>query len=480
MYYQRFGLAGPPFESGSSHAALFLSTPYRQAFAAVEWGLLHETSGFTLLAGEPGIGKTTLINALLAQHREHVHTVSIQNPRLQLDEIMSLMVEQLGVKCVLPTRLGLCRAIEEAIAEFEPTERVVVIVDEAQGLTDERIEDLRLLSNCDSNQPRRLHFILVGQPELLARLQTPALRNLNQRIGARAKLSAISHDEAWDYVDYRLKQQGGSAQKIFNRRALRHLIAASGGILRQINLLCTAAIACAHAQNESIVTPACARAAVAEYRNLYRPRRTFYRRFAAAGVAASVTAVAAVGLAAALVVRHVPAHEAVPPQAQVEPTVGIVGSIGADAPVVVDAESAPEIVARRGLKAGLANISGVKPAKPPFDGGSTAMATAPDVASGAPSTQKGFDAAPPGNRTTMEVPAAVAPVVQASAVSPSEAVHEPGHSAAKRRGKLKENVSRPRASYRREQDDEEPVDSSDSPPIEPADTDGATNPGVNQ
>jgi len=480
MYYHRFGLAGPAFESISSDMAVFLSTPYREAFAAMEWGLLHEGSGFSLLIGEPGTGKTTLINALVAQHRESVHTVFVRSSRLCFDEIVSLILQRLGCQNVPNTGLGLLRAIELAIAALRPGERVVVIVDEAQSLDDGRMEDLRLLSNCDGNQPRRLHFILVGQPELLTRLEAPALRNLNQRIGARAKLVALNHNEAWDYVDYRLKQQGGSAERIFNRRALRRLIAASGGILRQINLLCNAALECAHAQNERIVTPACARAAVAEYRNLQRARRTFYRRFAAAGVAASVTAVAAVAVAAVLAGHRNPSPslQPVPPQTQFEPTIEMGSSIATDAPAAVDVARAPEIALRGDLEAGPASRDVAGSAKPSADASPAIPTVHP--ASGEASPTSRLDARPFGDVSESGslgagamsvVPAVGAPEVRADAASSGHAATEANNiTRSSRRKHAAHGRSLEGDSRRSNADDEEPADPSDSPPIEPDDT----------
>lgn len=480
MYYDRFGLAGPAFESISSDMAVFLSTPYREAFAAMEWGLLHEASGFSLLVGEPGTGKTTLINALVAQHRESVHTVFVRSSRLCFDEIVSLVLQRLGCQSVPNTGLGLLRALELAIAALHPGERVVVIVDEAQSLDDARMEDLRLLSNCDSNQPRRLHFILVGQPELLTRLETPALRNLNQRIGARAKLVALNRNEAWDYVDYRLKQRGGSAERIFNRRALRRLIASSGGILRQINLLSTAAVECAHAQNERVVTPACARAAVAEYRNLNRSRRTFYRRFAAAGVAASVTAVAAVAVAAVLAVHRgsIPRLQPVPrqtervtPQTQLEPTIEMGSSIAADSPNAVDVARAPEITLRQDLEAGNASKHAGTTTKPSSDGSRpTATASGDASPTSRLDTRPFGDVGEPGSlgsAATSVVPAVGAPEVRADAGSSG---HAATVASSVRRSSRRRHATRSKsqedASYRANTD-EEPADPSDSPPIEP-------------
>jgi type II secretory pathway predicted ATPase ExeA len=263
-YHRHFGLDGPPFEFDASPTSPFISTPHRDSLATLEWGLTQTISGLTLLVGEPGVGKTTLIKALMAQHPEWVQ---------------------------------------------ESGERAVVIVDEAEELTDANLQDLRLLSNTDLEGEKRLHFILVGRPELAVRLLTPALREIDRSIRARTKLYPLKFNEARSYVDYRLQRQGGSAQEIFNRRALLCLIAESAGIPRQINRLCSGAMAAACAQGDGVVTLADARAAVAEYRHRIGWPRISLGRRASAGPLSSVTtrkAAAAIGagLAAAAAIVY--------------------------------------------------------------------------------------------------------------------------------------------------------------------------------
>jgi general secretion pathway protein A len=266
--YLHFGLSGPPFEGGSSPARLFMSRAHREALCALEWGVAQVTSGFSLLVGEVGTGKTTLVNAFLTRYPERAHATYVPDPRLKTEEIMSLMLDRLDVDGARAPGAELWHGIEKAIAGFKPGERAVVIVDDAQDLIDEGLEDLRMLSNIGADGRERLHFILVGQPELVTRLRAPASRRINQRIGARAIMNPLKFDQARAYVDFRLRQKGGTALKIFQPPALHYLITHSAGIPRRLNLLCNSAMLSAYAEGAAIVTVRCARAAVGEYENL--------------------------------------------------------------------------------------------------------------------------------------------------------------------------------------------------------------------
>jgi len=296
-----------------------MSAPHREALATLQWGLLHEPSAFTMLVGETGTGKTTLINAILSEHRERIRTAYVMNPKLEIEELMRLILDQFGTKDVQPGKLALLRAFEALLAGLTRAERVVVVVDDAQDLSNERLEDLRLLSNCGSSGPNRPHFVLVGQSELLSRLNAPALRNVNQRIGARTSLTRLRDDEAFQYVDYLLLQKGRSAEKIFKQQALRYLITHSGGIPRQINLLCHSAMLAAYAANAQMVTLECARTAVAEYEELHES--LYASRSPGATLLSGMTTwrfatMGAIGLATAAVIYispvvksgHSPAH----------------------------------------------------------------------------------------------------------------------------------------------------------------------------
>jgi type II secretory pathway predicted ATPase ExeA len=269
VYYQHFGLNGPPFQFTPSPAMVYMSQTHREGMAALEWGLMHESSGFSVLAGESGTGKTTLIASLLSRQYQRLHLAYVTNPRLDFPDIMRLILTQLGLEAAGLSKGEMLNALGRFLGELRPAERVAVIFDEAQGLSDETLEDLRLLSNYGRPGENQLQLILAGQPELLRRLMAPTLRQFNERIGARTLLVPLDASEALEYIDYRLRAKGGSVAKIFKPKALKYIVAASAGIPRRVNVLCHNAMLLAYAEGAKQVTLKMAKAAVAEYQDLF-------------------------------------------------------------------------------------------------------------------------------------------------------------------------------------------------------------------
>ncbi len=284
-YYRQFGLSNPPFEMVSKPNSLYMSKAHREGLAALEWGLLHEPGHFTLLMGQAGTGKTTLINVLLDRHFQCIANADgqaiysirtsdlariayVMNPKLGFEEMLRTVLEQLGYPPSATTKLELLRKFEWLFGQLRPRERIAIIVDEAQALSDETLEDLRLFSNYSERGKGHLEILLVGQPELLTRLMEPSLRQFHQRIGARAVLNPLQQDEAFEYIEHKLRESGGSTEKVFGKRALRLLIHHSQGIPRQLNLLCNNALICAYGSGLRIVTVKVAREVIRDYENL--------------------------------------------------------------------------------------------------------------------------------------------------------------------------------------------------------------------
>lgn len=272
MYHRHFGLSGPPFQFTPAPDALYLSSTHRETLALLEWGLLHEPTGFTMLAGESGVGKTTLVASILARRLKNVRAALLTNPRLDFDQIMQVAMSQLAPGWSGQTRLELTEGFAELLNALAPGERVAIVIDEAQELSDDALEGLRLLSNADTFEDRRLQIILVGQPELITRLARPAMRSLNQRIGARAMLRPLRSDEAREYIDCRLRAKGGTVGKIFASTALGYLIAHSGGIPRRLNVLSHNSMLQGYAAGSKKVSLAMVKNAVGEYEDLLKAK----------------------------------------------------------------------------------------------------------------------------------------------------------------------------------------------------------------
>jgi type II secretory pathway predicted ATPase ExeA len=266
MYYEYFGLRDAPFQFLPSNT-LFLSAAHREGLAALEWAF-HEPSGMTLLVGEVGSGKTMLIHALVTRLQDdRVRIAQLSNPTMSFEEMLDVIVQQLRIHPIGKGKLASLHALRTFLGDPENTDRVILIFDEAQGLSDETLEELRLLSNSRPPQRHALQIILVGQPELAQRLTDPKLRALNQRIGARALLRSLRGVEVRDYVNCLLRAQGAH-QELFSPKAMDQVARLSGGLPRKINNLCHNSLLAAYAERSTVVQPRHVQAASAELEDL--------------------------------------------------------------------------------------------------------------------------------------------------------------------------------------------------------------------
>jgi general secretion pathway protein A len=264
-YYQHFRLKGPPFEAASPSGAVYFSPTHLQGLATLESGLSQDLKGFTLLTGEPGTGKTTLIYSLLRRDYKRVRIAHIDNPKLSFPEIMRVILAQFKLYSTGSTKLDYVEALDRFLEIRDSDERIAIILDEAQLLGDDVLEELRLVSNHLQSHNRRLQLILVGQPELAERLKKPELRQLNQCISSRGVLKALNAAQAIKYVEYKLGAQGGKCSAIFERSALKRLLQRSDGLPRKINTLCHSAMLAAYSAGEKKISARTARKLAAEY-----------------------------------------------------------------------------------------------------------------------------------------------------------------------------------------------------------------------
>jgi general secretion pathway protein A len=268
MYYKHFGLSGSPFQHTITTADLYRSREHSEALAVLEWGLFHEPTGFTMLLGEPGTGKTTLVGSVIAQQSDRLIVAYLNHPRLEFEELLRLIFRQLNVDPPPSTKLEGLEAMRMIVSHALPDQCVAVIVDEAQDLSPEAFEEFRLLSNFARDGGKLLRIVFVGQPRLLMRLSSPELRQLNERVGARTLLNPMEPAEMYEYIDHRLHALNGNMRAVFSRAALHALVRHSDGIARRANVLCHNSMLAAYSAGARKVRIKDVAAVVTEYQNL--------------------------------------------------------------------------------------------------------------------------------------------------------------------------------------------------------------------
>lgn len=271
MYYRHFGLNGAPFQFSVTPAELFEGEEQRETIAALGWGLAHEPTGYTLLVGEPGTGKTTIVRSLIARHQNQIRAAYLNYPKAEPLELFRHALRQLGSPASQVSKFECVQAFRECLNELRSDQRLALVFDEAQALSPLLFEELRLLANCASTDERRLQVIFIGQPSILKRLEAPMLRQLNERIGTRVVLRSMSDEQARHYIEHRVSARNGSANKLFARRALDLIVEHSHGIPRRINVLCHNSMLSAYAAGAPKVRLDLVRTIINEFENVVQP-----------------------------------------------------------------------------------------------------------------------------------------------------------------------------------------------------------------
>lgn len=239
MYKKFFRLKESPFNVNPDPRYLFL-TPYTQeALACLTYGI-ETRKGFILLTGEVGTGKTTLINKLLEWlHKERVCTAFVFNPRLSVPQFFDFMMADFGIPCDSHQKGQMLQKLNQWLLErYQAGERAVLVVDEAQNLSPQMLEEIRLLTNLETSTEKLLQIVLAGQPELEQKLNQPQLRQLRQRITLRAKTRPLTLEETLGYIQERLRIAGAENPDIFSPEAVAAIHRYARGIPRVTNLLC--------------------------------------------------------------------------------------------------------------------------------------------------------------------------------------------------------------------------------------------------
>src|SRR6201984_3458943 len=251
MYLSFFGLNEKPFAITPDPRYLYLSERHAEALAHLLYGI-NEAGGFVQLTGEVGTGKTTIVRSLLAQTPEHAAIALILNPKMTAPECLLAICEELGIG-VPDSALGSLKDLVDILSHYllrahGGGRRVVLVVDEAQNLAPAVLEQVRLLTNLETNTQKLLQIILIGQPELRELLGRNELRQLAQRITGRYHLDPLSREETTAYVRHRLRVAGATAD-LFTRRALRAVYGVTRGIPRLINIVCDRPLLAAYTQD---------------------------------------------------------------------------------------------------------------------------------------------------------------------------------------------------------------------------------------
>ena len=259
MYLRYFGLNEAPFSITPDPAFVFLSPRHRDALAHLMYGIGKGGSGgFVQLTGEVGTGKTTLCRCLLEQIPEGTHIALLLNPLVTPRELLAAISEELGIdvgESIDSTRLLVDGLNQYLLAAHQRGERVVVVIDEAQNLSPEALEQVRLLTNLETSKEKLLQIVLLGQPELRELLQRRTLRQLAQRITARFHLSPLGPKDTHLYIRHRM-QVAGAQRNPFRRSAMNALYQRSQGIPRLINIIADRSLIAAFAKERMDVTAA--------------------------------------------------------------------------------------------------------------------------------------------------------------------------------------------------------------------------------
>ncbi len=267
MYLQFFGLNEAPFSITPDPAFVYLSAAHREALAHLLYGVGQGgAGGFVQLTGEVGTGKTTICRCLLDQVPEDTRVALVLNSLMTPRELLATICEELGIdtKKISGSNKLMVDALNKYLLEqHSQGHRVVVVIDEAQNLSPEALEQVRLLTNLETAKDKLLQMVLLGQPELRQLLQRQDLRQLSQRITARYHLAPLSQEETMAYVKHRL-HVAGARRNPFRRSAMRALYQRSGGVPRLINIIADRALAGAYAREKDNVTAAFVRMAANE------------------------------------------------------------------------------------------------------------------------------------------------------------------------------------------------------------------------
>lgn len=254
MYREFFGLKEKPFNVTSDPNFLFLSRVHKEAFSHLLYGI-KERKGFLEITGEVGAGKTTLCRALLNQLDRNTKSAFIFNSTLPELQLLQAITEDFGLTVERRNKGTLLRRLNAfLLEELSKGNNVILIIDEAQNLKPSILEEIRMLSNIETEKEKLFQIILVGQPELKDKLNSPNLKQLKQRIGVRFHITPLEKDEVEQYIYHRLTVAGSDGRIHFPQEVIESIYKFSGGVPRLINMVCDKALLAAYVMETRDIT----------------------------------------------------------------------------------------------------------------------------------------------------------------------------------------------------------------------------------
>ncbi len=255
MYERHFGFSERPFELTANPRYLFLTERYREALGTLTYGL-SSRKGLLVMTGEAGTGKTTMLAVAMAGVQPNQLVAYLSNPTLTRAEFIEFMTLQLGLpEDVAISKAKFLRAVTSLLEERAASGKLTaLVIDEAHSMPNELLEEIRLLANIERPDQKLMTVVLVGQPELAARLNDPSLRQLKQRVALRCELVPLTLRETAAYIAKRISLAGGDSAQVFTREAVMAVYEYSGGIPRLVNVLCDNALVTTFARDEKLVS----------------------------------------------------------------------------------------------------------------------------------------------------------------------------------------------------------------------------------
>jgi general secretion pathway protein A len=254
MYEKYFGFNTPPFNISPDPRFFYDNPGCREAFAGLRYGI-EGRKGFSVITGEAGTGKTTLVKVFIERAEAEIHTALIINPKLTPTELLEFVLNDLGIVPSTRERGALTLRLNGYLLDQLRNRHIVtLLVDEAQQLSDELFEELRLLSNLETNEDKLLQIVLLGQPELEERLDRPELRQLKQRVTLHCRLAPLDDQEVNLYIQARLKTAGFEGEPLFDPKAVEKIGHYAKGIPRLINVICDNALLTCYALSQKKVS----------------------------------------------------------------------------------------------------------------------------------------------------------------------------------------------------------------------------------